>query len=190
MRISVIQCDVTKSVILGGWCLGLSGPKPYVPRSSPVFAGSRSSSMSGAAGGVSHGSVVSVVGNVPSCVPGGMDASREDLQIGVDDAGRYVVLVKQLVQCVRIVKATVANNALATGGASLVLGLVMGTPFKLQRGARTSSPRVRCGTLQRCWSGLWKATVESMCWGKSREPSLWQLCTRRRAISQQHASMQ
>ena len=98
------------------------------------------------------------------------DAPLADLQIGVDDAGRYVVLVKQLVQCVRIVKATAANNALATGGASLArVGLVMGTPFKLQRGARTSSPRVRCGTLQRCWSGLWKATVESMCWGKSRE---------------------
>ena len=102
----MIQCDVTKSVILGGWCLGLSGPKPYVPRSSPVFAGSRSSSMSGAADGVSHGSVVSVVGNVPSCVPGGRDGLREDLQIGVDESGLYVVLVKQLVQCARIVKAS------------------------------------------------------------------------------------
>jgi hypothetical protein len=40
------------------------------PRSSPVFAGSHSSSMSGAPGGVSHGIVVSVVGNVPSCVLG------------------------------------------------------------------------------------------------------------------------
>jgi hypothetical protein len=66
--------------------------------------------MSGAAGGVSHGSVVSVVGNVPSCVPGGRDASREDLQIGVDESGRYVVLVKQLVQCARIVKASAARD--------------------------------------------------------------------------------
>ena len=53
------------------------------------------------AGGVSHGSVVSVVGNVPSCVPGGRDASREDLQIGVDDAGLYV-LIEQLLHCVLI----------------------------------------------------------------------------------------
>ena len=77
-----------------------SWPAHAAPRSSPVFAGSRSSSMSGAAGGVSHGSVVSVVGNVPSCVPGGRDGSREDLQIGVDDAGLYVVLIKQLLHCV------------------------------------------------------------------------------------------
>ena len=40
------------------------------PCSSPVFAGSRSSPVSGAPGGVSHGIVVSVVGNVPSCVLG------------------------------------------------------------------------------------------------------------------------
>ena len=44
---------------------------------------------------------------------------REDLQIGVDESGRYVVLVKQLVQCARIVKASAALNALATDGASL-----------------------------------------------------------------------
>jgi len=96
-----------------------SWPAHAVPRSSPVFAGSRSSSMSGAAGGASHGSVVSVVGNVPSCVPGGRDGLREDLQIGVDDAGRWVVLLKQLVQCGRNVKASAALNALATDGASL-----------------------------------------------------------------------
>ena len=56
---------------------------------------------------------------MPSCVPRGRDASREDLQIGVDESGRYVVLVKQLVQCARIVKASAALNALATDGASL-----------------------------------------------------------------------
>jgi hypothetical protein len=44
---------------------------------------------------------------------------REDLQIGVDDAGRWVVLLKQLVQCGRNVKASAALNALATDGASL-----------------------------------------------------------------------
>ena len=88
-------------------------------RSSPVFAGSRSSSMSGAAGGASHGSVVSVVGNVPSCVPGGRDGLREDLQIGVDESGRCVVLLNQLVQCARDVQASAARNALATDGASL-----------------------------------------------------------------------
>jgi hypothetical protein len=65
--------------------------------------------MSGAAGGVSHGSVVSVVGNVPSCVPGGRDASREDLQIGVDDAGLYVVLIKQLLHCVLIKQLLIAR---------------------------------------------------------------------------------
>jgi hypothetical protein len=83
-----------------------SWPAHAAPRSSPVFAWSRSSSMSGAAGGVSHGSVVSVVGNLPSCVPGGRDGSRDHLQIGVDESGRYVVLVNQLVQCARSVKAS------------------------------------------------------------------------------------
>jgi hypothetical protein len=86
-----------------------SWPAHAAPRSSPVFAGSRSSSMSGAAGGVSHGSVVSVVGNVPSCVPGDRDASREDLQIGVDDAGLYVVLIKQLLHCVLIKQLLIAR---------------------------------------------------------------------------------
>jgi hypothetical protein len=62
-----------------------------------------------AAGGVSHGSVVSVVGNAPSCVPGGRDASREDLQIGVDDAGLYVVLIKQLLHCVLIKQLLIAR---------------------------------------------------------------------------------
>ena len=100
-----------------------SWPAHAVPRSSPVFAGSRSSSMSGAAGGASHGSVVSVVGNVPSCVPGGRDGRREDLQIGVDESGRCVVLLNQLVQCARDVQASAARNALATGGASLALKL-------------------------------------------------------------------
>jgi hypothetical protein len=79
--------------------------------------------MSGAAGGSSHGSVVSVVGNVPLCVPGGRDGLREDLQIGVDESGRCVVLLNQLVQCARIVQASAARNALATGGASLALKL-------------------------------------------------------------------
>ena len=65
--------------------------------------------MSGAAGGVSHGSVVSVVGNVPPCVPGSRDASREDLQIGVDDAGLYVVLIKQLLHCVLIKQLLIAR---------------------------------------------------------------------------------
>jgi hypothetical protein len=64
-----------------------SWPAHAAQHSSPVFTGYRTSSMSGAVGGVSHDSVVSVVGNVPSCVPGGRDASREDLQIDVDDAG-------------------------------------------------------------------------------------------------------
>ena len=44
---------------------------------------------------------------------------REDLQIGVDESGRCVVLLKQLVQCGRNVKASAALNALATDGASL-----------------------------------------------------------------------
>ena len=82
-------------------------------------SGGRSSSMSGgAAGGDSHGRV-HVVGNVPACVPGGGNAELADLQIGVDAAGRLVVLIKQLVQCARDVRASAANTALATGGASL-----------------------------------------------------------------------
>ena len=72
----------------------------------------------GAAGGDSHGRV-HVVGNVPACVPGGGNAELADLQIGVDAAGWHVVLIKQLVQCARVVRASAANTALATGGASL-----------------------------------------------------------------------
>jgi hypothetical protein len=79
----------------------------------------RNSSMSGgAAGGDSQGRV-HVVGNVPACVPGGGDAELADLQIGVDAAGRYVVLIKQLVQCARVVGTGPANKALQSGGASL-----------------------------------------------------------------------
>ena len=79
----------------------------------------RNSSMSGgAAGGDSHGRV-HVVGNVPACVPGGGDAELADLQIGVDAAGRHVVLIKQLVQCARVVGTGPANKALQSGGASL-----------------------------------------------------------------------
>ena len=48
---------------------------------------------------------------------------REDLQIGVDESGRCVVLLNQLVQCARDVQASAARNALATGGASLALKL-------------------------------------------------------------------
>jgi len=82
-------------------------------------SGGRGSSMSGgAAGGDSHGRV-HVVGNVPACVPGGGNAEFADLQIGVDAAGRHVVLIKQLVQCARVVRASAANTALTTGGASL-----------------------------------------------------------------------
>ena len=100
------------------------------------------SSMSGgAAGGDSHGRV-HVVGNVPACVPGGGDAKLADLQIGVEDAGRYVVLIKQLVRTyARLVGTAAANIALQSGGASLARRLGHGTPFKLQRGARAASAR-------------------------------------------------
>jgi len=63
---------------------------------------SRRSSMScGAAGGVSHGRV-HVVGNVPARVPWGGEAPPVELQIGVDTGGRFVVLIRQIVQCARI----------------------------------------------------------------------------------------
>ena len=62
---------------------------------------------------------VHVVGNVPACVPGGGDTELADLQIGVDAAGRHVVLIKQLVQCARVVGTAAANIALRSGGASL-----------------------------------------------------------------------
>ena len=51
--------------------------------------------------------------------PGGGDAELADLQIGVDAAGRHVVLIKQLVQCARVVGTAAANIALRPGGASL-----------------------------------------------------------------------
>ena len=51
--------------------------------------------------------------------PRGSDAKVADLQIGVDDAGRYVVLIKQLVQSARLVGTAAANIALRSGGASL-----------------------------------------------------------------------
>jgi len=65
----------------------------------------------GAAGGSSQGSVVRVVGNVPACVPGGGDASLADLQIGIDNANHYVVLIRQIVQCARSVGERAAQTA-------------------------------------------------------------------------------
>ena len=79
----------------------------------------RNSSMSGGAAGGDSPGRVHVVGNVPACVPGGGDAELADLQIGVDAAGRHVVLIKQLVQCARVVGTAAANIALRPGGASL-----------------------------------------------------------------------
>ena len=73
---------------------------------------SRRSSMSGgAASNVSHGRV-HVVGNVPAHVPGGCEAPSVELQIGVDTAGRYVVLIRQIMQCARIVGECAANKAM------------------------------------------------------------------------------
>ena len=66
----------------------------------------------GAGGGVSHGRV-HVVGNVPAHVPGGGEAPHVELQIGVDAAGRYVVLIRQIVQCARIVGECAANKAIS-----------------------------------------------------------------------------
>ena len=65
----------------------------------------------GAAGGSSQGRVVSVVGNVTACVPGGGDASLADLHIGIDNANQYVVLIRQIVQYARVVGDRVAQTA-------------------------------------------------------------------------------
>ena len=74
---------------------------------------------------------VHVVGNVPACVPGGGDAELVDLQIGVDDVGRHVVLIKQLVQCARVVGTGAANIALrpAPPGSKVNPGSPMGQPW-------------------------------------------------------------
>jgi hypothetical protein len=79
---------------------------------------SNSSMSGGAAGGDSHGRV-HVVGNVPACVPGGGDTKIADLQIGIDNPGLYVVFIKQLVQCARLVGTAAANIVLRSGRASL-----------------------------------------------------------------------
>ena len=42
-----------------------------------------------------------------------------ELQIGVDAAGRYVVLIRQIVQCARIVGECAANKAMNTHGSAL-----------------------------------------------------------------------
>jgi len=73
----------------------------------------------GAAGGSSQGSVVRVVGNVPACVPGGGDASLADLQIGIDNANHYVVLIRQIVQCARFVGERAAQTACQNRGCYL-----------------------------------------------------------------------
>ena len=106
-------------------CAGLRGParasRPALGGVIGMFWGllscvhvsrSRRSSMSGgAASNVSHGRV-HVVGNVPAHVPGGCEAPSVELQIGVDTAGRYVVLIRQIMQCARIVGECAANKAM------------------------------------------------------------------------------
>jgi hypothetical protein len=75
------------------------------------------------AGGSSQGSVVRVVGNVPTCVPGGGDASLADLQIGIDNVNHYVVLIRQIVQCARSVGERAAQTACQNCGSDMALHL-------------------------------------------------------------------
>jgi len=80
---------------------------------------SRRSSMSGGAAGCDSQGRVHVVGNVPARVPGGGEALPVELQIGVDTAGRYVVLIRQIMQCARIVGECAANKAMSTHRSAL-----------------------------------------------------------------------
>jgi hypothetical protein len=46
-----------------------------------------------------------------------------------------------------------------------------GHALEMATWGKTNSAQAMPGTLQRCWSGLWKATVASKCRGSSSEPS-------------------
>ena len=85
----------------------------------------------GAAGGSSQGSVVRVVGNVPACVPGGGDASLADLQIGIDNANHYVVLIRQIMQCARFVGERPAQRACHDRGSDLARHLGHGDALRM-----------------------------------------------------------
>ena len=60
-----------------------------------------------------------MVGNVPARVPGVSEALPVELQIGVDTGGRFVVLIRQIVQCARIVGKCGVNKAMSTHGSAL-----------------------------------------------------------------------
>jgi len=85
----------------------------------------------GAAGGGSQGRVVRVVGNVPACVPGGGDASLADLQIGIDNANHYVVLIRQIMQCARFVGERPAQRACHDRGSDLARHLGHGHALEM-----------------------------------------------------------
>ena len=85
----------------------------------------------GAAGGSSQIRVVRVVAKVQACVPGGDDAPLADLQIGIDDANHYVVLIQQIVQCARIVGKRSARRACHDRGSDLARHLGHGDALRM-----------------------------------------------------------
>ena len=104
----------------------------------------------GAAGGSSQSRVVRVVGNMPACVPGGGDAPLADLQIGIDDANNYVVLIRQIVQCARFVGERPAQRACHDRGSDLARHLGHGDALQTAMWGRHK----QCTMYYRCASLL------------------------------------
>ena len=72
-----------------------------------------------------------MVAKVQACVPGGDDAPLADLQIGIDDANHYVVLIQQIVQCARIVGKRSARRACHDRGSDLARHLGHGDALRM-----------------------------------------------------------
>ncbi len=67
--------------------------------------------------------------DLQSCVPRVGDALLADLQIGIDDTTQYVVLIRQIVQCVRLLRP--AQRACHDRGPDLVRHLGHGHALEM-----------------------------------------------------------
>jgi hypothetical protein len=88
-----------------------------------------------------------------------IDVDEVDLRLGITVDGDFVVVVREVVQCVRGVKkhalikpwratqAKILRVCLASLAASSILHVGLGRS--------TLRPRVRCGISPRCWTGRW-----------------------------------
>ncbi len=136
------------------------------------------------AGGSSQSRVVRVVAKVQACVPGGDDAPLADLQIGIDDANHYVVLIQQIVQCARIVGERSAQRACHDRGSDLARHLSHGDALGMAMWGKHNRCPARCsgvgvGSGQLQWYKCDGARAESRA-GGGRAKDCVRTCRARR----------